>query len=478
MNKPSTLLWLAPMACFALTSLGCTKSDSLGAAGNDDSGVGGSAGSGGATPTGGTALAGSDGMSSIGGSITTTGAGGMSGAAGGPWTMCEVATATPGPFSIAFRFRNNGTAPVFLHTNCDQFSYDVSDCWSGYVDQVAEPVSCASCLCGSACATCGVCAPNGGLEVDPGMTTQAAWDAYQAGQPQGESCWTNFALGAGLYRVSILTYATQTDATTQNNPLRVLTTDFALSSATTVVEIVNSPTVPDGGIGSSISLLDMLPANNEIDTWVHAGGVSLITDQTGLYNRIDGAAPKYIDRGWVSSVYVNYSQGYRTIQVAIHDMGSAANAQAIYNFALPASSVAISGDDNAVVDTGLSTAYAAYAYLGRFFIELNISEKSDAARYWLELFMSDILNRNSKGGPDGGNPACTCDVWSSPCPEGESSCVICSGFSSLCSQCPVPTNSQSACNSLGLRCAYDQSWCDCVTGDAGSPIWSCVFLVH
>jgi len=35
--------------------------------------------------------------------------------------------------------------------------------------------------------------------------------------------------------------------------------------------------------------------------------------------------------------------------------------------------------------------------------------------------MSDILNRNSKGGPDAGNPTCTCDQWSSPCPQGESS---------------------------------------------------------
>jgi hypothetical protein len=293
-------------------------------------------------------------------------------------------------------------------------------------------------------------------------------------QPGG-SCLPGLTIDAGLYRVNILTYATQADATTQNNPLRVLTTDFALSSATTVVEIVNSPTVPDGGIGSSIALLDMLPANDEIDTWVQTGGVSLIIDQTGLYNRIDGGAPNYIDRGWVGGLYANYSQGARTIQVAIHDMGSAANAQAIYNYALPASRVAISGHDNAVVDMGLSTAYADYAYLDRFYIELNIDEKSDAARYWVELFMSDILNRNSKGG---GNPTCTCDQWSSPCPEGESSCVICSGFSSLCTQCPVPLYVQSACSTLGLHCAYDQSWCDCVAGDAGAPVWSCTFLIH
>jgi len=314
--------------------------------------------------------------------------------------------------------------------------------------------------------------------VDPGLTTQVAWDASLLVQQPGGNCSTKVGLPAGLYRVSIPIYATQADATAQSNPLRVLTTDFSLSSTTTVVDIINNATVPDGGTASSSSLLDMLPADNEVSTWVRAGGVSLITDQTGLYNRIDGAAPKYIDRGWVSSVYVNYSQGNHIIQVAIHDMGSVANAQAIYDYVLPASSVAISGHDNAVVDMGLSTAYAAFAYLDRFYIELNISEKSDAARYWLELFMSDILNRNSKGGPDASNPTCTCDQWSSPCPEGESSCVICSGFSSSCSQCPVPTIAQPACNTLGLHCAYDQSWCDCVNGDAGAPVWSCAHLLH
>ena len=48
--------------------------------------------------------------------------------------------------------------------------------------------------------------------------------------------------------------------------------------------------MPVKGLGS-LSLLDMLPADNEVGTWVQTGGVQLITDQTGLYNKIDGGAP-------------------------------------------------------------------------------------------------------------------------------------------------------------------------------------------
>jgi hypothetical protein len=160
-----------------------------------------------------------------------------------------------------------------------------------------------------------------------------------------------------------------------------------------------------GGTGGTSSLLDMLPADDEIGTWVQTGGVELITDETALYARIDGGAPKYIDRGWGSSVYVDYSQGSRTIQVAIHDMGTDANAQSIYSYSLPPTPLAIPGLANAVVDMGLSGAYAAYAYLDRFYIELNISEKDAAALTAIESFMSDILSRIRRSHPDGGPDA-------------------------------------------------------------------------
>ena len=160
-----------------------------------------------------------------------------------------------------------------------------------------------------------------------------------------------------------------------------------------------------GGAGGSSSLLDMLPADNEVGTWVQTGGVELITDEAALYARIDGGAPKYIDRGWGSSVYVDYSQGSRTIQVAIHDMGSAANAQSIYNYALPASRMAIPGLANAVVDMGITSGYSAYAYLGRFYVELNITEKDAAALTSIESFMNGILSRIRGSRPDAGPDA-------------------------------------------------------------------------
>ena len=153
----------------------------------------------------------------------------------------------------------------------------------------------------------------------------------------------------------------------------------------------------------SLSLLDMLPAYNEVGTWVQTGGVQLITDQAGMYQRIDGAAPKFIDRGWVASAYVNYSQGSRTIQVAIHDMGTDANSEGIFNYSKPAAWQPINGLSNAVLDMGLSSSYAAYAHVNRFYLELNISEKDDASLTTIELFTNQIINRKTQAGSNMGN---------------------------------------------------------------------------
>jgi hypothetical protein len=128
-----------------------------------------------------------------------------------------------------------------------------------------------------------------------------------------------------------------------------------------------SDLVPKKDLGN-LSLLDMLPADNEVGTWARAGDAHLITDEGSLFAKIDGGAPKYIDRGWVSSVYVEYRQGARNIQVKIHDMGSETNAEAIYHAFLPAARQALSGRDNAVVDMGLPAAYSSYAFLKKLML--------------------------------------------------------------------------------------------------------------
>src|SRR5208283_1196048 len=66
--------------------------------------------------------------------------------------------------------------------------------------------------------------------------------------------------------------------------------------------------------------------------------------------------------------------------------------------------LAIPGLTNAVVDMGLASAYAAYAYLDHFYIEINISAKDDPSLTSIELFMNEIMNRKTQAGANAGDP--------------------------------------------------------------------------
>ncbi|HEY3352391.1 MAG TPA: DUF6599 family protein [Polyangia bacterium] len=164
---------------------------------------------------------------------------------------------------------------------------------------------------------------------------------------------------------------------------------------------------PRKGLGV-MSLLDMLPSDREVGDWTRVGQARLIREESGLYQQIDGAAPKYIDRGWQRSVYAEYRQGSRGIQVAIHDMGTESSSQNIYNYDLPPAREPVIGRDNLVIDVGLATAYAAKAHFGQFYIELSIDEKSDAAKQSLKLFAIEILDRGTNAGA---NPAGQVREW-------------------------------------------------------------------
>ncbi|MCH5377345.1 MAG: hypothetical protein JJ992_25565, partial [Planctomycetes bacterium] len=153
--------------------------------------------------------------------------------------------------------------------------------------------------------------------------------------------------------------------------------------------------MPKKSLGT-LSLQARMPSSNEIGTWALSGTPAMISNDTALYNQIDGGAPKYIDRGWVASVYATYQQGSGSIQIALHDMGTPENAEAIYNYDLPVSRIGINNITdptnpdatipNAVVDMGLATAYRAIAYTGQYYIEVNIDDRSDAALVYVKTF--------------------------------------------------------------------------------------------
>ena len=147
-----------------------------------------------------------------------------------------------------------------------------------------------------------------------------------------------------------------------------------------------------------LSLLDLLPGDREVGEWTRSGEARLVSEESSLYQQIDGAAPKYIDRGWERSVYAEYRQGSRSIRVAIHDMGDEGNAAALYDYDLPPAREPVADYESLIIDVGLANSYAAKAYAETYYFELSIDEKSDAAKQSLKLFAIQVIDRGSNAG--------------------------------------------------------------------------------
>jgi hypothetical protein len=197
-------------------------------------------------------------------------------------------------------------------------------------------------------------------------------------------------------------------------------TDYAMVYSTGQITFLNRERIDDLSVitveyerdlmpkksPGALSLLSRLPDSNEIGSWALSGTPSSINTDTALYNQIDGAAPKYIDRGWTGSVYATYQQGGGSINVAIHNMGTKDNAESLFNIDLPPSRMEISkfAPDptkpevtipNAVVDLGLASAYKANAFVDQYYIEVSIDDRSDAALVYVRTFTLQILNRGT-----------------------------------------------------------------------------------
>jgi uncharacterized protein DUF6599 len=149
------------------------------------------------------------------------------------------------------------------------------------------------------------------------------------------------------------------------------------------------------------SLLEMLPWDNEIGTFSRSGTPTYVTGEGGLYKKINGAAPVYIERGWVESVFMDYIQGSTTVKVQINDMGTPEQARDIFDFNRPVSYEPVWEEDEdslALRDINLPSGYTIKMWMGRFFVELSIDGKSPLTESLIDLFAQAIRTKGNLSG--------------------------------------------------------------------------------
>ncbi|HOX44383.1 MAG TPA: hypothetical protein PK668_12340 [Myxococcota bacterium] len=151
---------------------------------------------------------------------------------------------------------------------------------------------------------------------------------------------------------------------------------------------------------TAITLLELLPRDDELGAMKRSGSPAYVTDEGGMYAQIDGAAPKYLERGWVESVFQDYAQGSTKVSVQIHDMGSPENAASIFDYDRPLSYVVLwdEPDTIALLDQGLPAGYAVKMRLERYYVELSIDDKTKASEILIGLFAATIRAKGDLAG--------------------------------------------------------------------------------
>jgi hypothetical protein len=136
-------------------------------------------------------------------------------------------------------------------------------------------------------------------------------------------------------------------------------------------------------------LYALLPPDGAIGDWTLDAAPTLADNEADFERLVDGAAPRYIDRGWVGSLLARYRQGSAVIEITAHDMQTEINAQANFSYDRPAYCEALRASAN--LETQVS-GFETRSHVARYYLEIVIHDGSDAAKEALKLFTFYVLD--------------------------------------------------------------------------------------
>jgi hypothetical protein len=128
---------------------------------------------------------------------------------------------------------------------------------------------------------------------------------------------------------------------------------------------------------------DLMPDDNEIPGWVKDGPPQTAETPEELYGLINGAAPIYIDNGFVEAVFQDYvgdiASQQSELNARVFDQGTSDGAQAVYD--LTATGLETDWDgagEEARINYALPFNFALDFWRNRFFVHLVINREADS----------------------------------------------------------------------------------------------------
>jgi hypothetical protein len=200
------------------------------------------------------------------------------------------------------------------------------------------------------------------------------------------SCRTTVPWGRGLTARERPWFRRQVSARCRIPPLLLIALAAGCGAR---VRTTDDPTEIDSGFSE---LYALLPPDRAAGDWTPDGAPTLAGDEATLERLVGAAAPNYIDRGWVGSLFARYLQGTAVIEMTAHDMHTETDAQGIFAYDRPASCETLR--PNANLESPVS-GFETRSYVGKHYLEIVIRDGSDAAKESLKLFTFYVLDHAS-----------------------------------------------------------------------------------
>lgn len=146
-------------------------------------------------------------------------------------------------------------------------------------------------------------------------------------------------------------------------------------------------------------VVDLFPTNSEISSWTRYLAMRVAVNETELEAMIDGAAPLFVNRGFVKGADQEYTGDVAgvtdTLTLFICDMDDTANAHGVYNDIPHEIHTPWTGDNpgnEARIDENILFGWDIEFWDGEFYCEVSIKDenKTDASLNIAKLFSLNV----------------------------------------------------------------------------------------
>jgi hypothetical protein len=169
---------------------------------------------------------------------------------------------------------------------------------------------------------------------------------------------------------------------------------LALLAVLALLACQNAPNTPEPK-----DVLDVMPADNEISGWTRSQPLRVAENETQLYALIDGAAPPFINNGFVKCAFQTFngpvSGNGVDLEVQLFDQTDSTKARTLYPLVATGTETPWTGDHAGVearIDEALFGAYRIDLWQDKFYASITIQDKSTAGLDVAKLFAFNVAN--------------------------------------------------------------------------------------